>query len=79
MQSTAASQRTWQVAACTQTHEYLLSPYAWAMQGMPHKVYHGRTGVVWNITKRSVGVEVNKQVQTMMISSTIILRCAASL
>ena len=33
---------------------------------MPHKVYHGRTGVVWNVTKRSVGVEVNKQVQTMI-------------
>ena len=29
---------------------------------MPHKVYHGRTGIVWNITKRAVGVEVNKQV-----------------
>lgn len=32
-------------------------------QGMPHKVYHGRTGVVWNVTKRAVGVEVNKQVR----------------
>ena len=31
-------------------------------QGMPHKVYHGRTGIVWNVTKRAVGVEVNKQV-----------------
>lgn len=31
-------------------------------QGMPHKYYHGKTGVVWNVTKRSVGVEVNKQV-----------------
>lgn len=32
------------------------------VQGMPHKYYHGKTGVVWNVTKRSVGVEVNKQV-----------------
>merc|ERR1712153_278937 len=31
-------------------------------QGMPHKTYHGRTGVVWNVTKRAVGVLVNKQV-----------------
>lgn len=31
--------------------------------GMPHKFYHGRTGVVWNITKRAVGVEVNKEVR----------------
>jgi hypothetical protein len=30
---------------------------------MPHKVYHGRTGVVWNVTKRALGVEVNKQVR----------------
>lgn len=30
---------------------------------MPHKVYHGRTGIVWNVTKRAVGVEVNKQVR----------------
>ena len=29
---------------------------------MPHKYYHGKTGVVWNVTKRAVGVEVNKQV-----------------
>ena len=35
-----------------------------SVQGMPHKVYHGRTGVVWNVTKRAVGVEVNKQVHT---------------
>ena len=29
---------------------------------MPHKFYHGRTGVVWNVTKRALGVEVNKEV-----------------
>ena len=33
------------------------------LQGMPHKVYHGRTGKVWNVTKRAVGVVVNKQVR----------------
>jgi hypothetical protein len=27
---------------------------------MPHKWYAGKTGVVWNVTKRAVGVEVNK-------------------
>lgn len=37
---------------------------AWCLlQGMPHKVYHGRTGKVWNVTKRAVGVVVNKQVR----------------
>lgn len=28
-------------------------------------MYHGRTGVVWNVTKRAVGVEVNKQARTL--------------
>jgi large subunit ribosomal protein L21e len=31
--------------------------------GMPHKWYHGKTGIIWNITRRAVGVEVNKQVR----------------
>ena len=30
---------------------------------MPHKVYHGKTGRVFNITKRACGVVVNKQVK----------------
>merc|ERR1711865_432102 len=29
-------------------------------KGMPHKYYHGRTGRIWNVTKRAVGVEINK-------------------
>jgi ribosomal protein L21E len=32
------------------------------LQGMAFKWYHGKTGVVWNVTKRAVGVEVNKTV-----------------
>jgi large subunit ribosomal protein L21e len=31
-------------------------------KGMPQKFYHGKTGRIWNITPRAVGVEVNKQV-----------------
>ncbi|XP_038982860.1 50S ribosomal protein L4-like [Phoenix dactylifera] len=30
-------------------------------KGMPYKFYHGRTGCVWNVTKRAIGVEINKQ------------------
>lgn len=30
-------------------------------KGMPHKTYHGRTGIVFNVTRRALGVEVNKQ------------------
>ncbi len=43
-------------------------------QGMPHKVYHGRTGIVWNVTKRAVGVEVNKQVNGRIIRKRIHVR-----
>ena len=32
-------------------------------KGMPYKVYHGRTGRVFNVTRHSVGVIVNKQVR----------------
>lgn len=44
---------------CTKLDVLVLS-----LQGMPHKYYHGKTGVVWNVTKRSIGVEVNKQVRS---------------
>jgi large subunit ribosomal protein L21e len=33
-------------------------------KGMPFKFYHGRTGVIWNVTKRALGVELNKTVRT---------------
>ena len=33
------------------------------LQGMPHKFYHGKTGIVWNVTKRAVGVELLKKVR----------------
>jgi len=42
-------------------------------KGMPHKFYHGRTGRVWNVTKRAIGVEVNKQVFTLPESLTPLL------
>ncbi|KAG6413608.1 hypothetical protein SASPL_126322 [Salvia splendens] len=41
---------------------------------MPHKFYHGRTGRVWNVTKRAVGVEVNKQVGNRIIRKRIHVR-----
>jgi len=42
--------------------------------GMPYKVYHGRTGVIWNVTKRAVGVEVNKEVNGRIIKKRIHVR-----
>ncbi len=41
---------------------------------MPHKYYHGKTGVVWNVTKRAVGVEINKQVNGRYIKKRIHVR-----
>ena len=47
-------------------------------KGMPFKVYHGRTGVVWNVTKRAVGVEVNKEVTVLLLAASPFL-CRLSL
>eukprot|EP01013_Petalomonas_cantuscygni_P027850 TRINITY_DN510_c0_g1_i1.p1 TRINITY_DN510_c0_g1~~TRINITY_DN510_c0_g1_i1.p1 ORF type:complete len:161 (+),score=31.09 TRINITY_DN510_c0_g1_i1:51-533(+) len=33
-------------------------------KGLPHKFYHGRTGRVFNVTPRGVGVIINKVVKT---------------
>ncbi|ODQ77814.1 hypothetical protein BABINDRAFT_181486 [Babjeviella inositovora NRRL Y-12698] len=29
-------------------------------KGMPHKYYHGKTGIIYNVTKSAVGVIINK-------------------
>jgi large subunit ribosomal protein L21e len=38
---------------------------------MPHKFYQGRTGVVFNVTKRAIGVTVNKMVNTRIVKKQI--------
>merc|ERR1711988_1907395 len=43
-------------------------------KGMPHKFYHGRTGVVWNVTPRAVGVKINKRVGNRIIKKKIHVR-----
>ena len=43
-------------------------------KGMPHKYYHGKTGRVWNITPRAVGVEVNKRVRNQIMRKKIHVR-----
>ena len=43
-------------------------------KGMPHKHYHGRTGIVFNITKSAVGVRVNKPVNGRIIEKRIHVR-----
>ena len=43
-------------------------------KGMPHKFYHGRTGIVFNVTKSGVGVEVNKLVNGRILKKRICIR-----
>merc|ERR1712227_289672 len=43
-------------------------------KGMPHKVYHGTTGRVFNVTRRAVGVIVNKQHNGRIIPKRINVR-----
>ena len=43
-------------------------------KGMPHKHYHGRTGIVFNITKSAVGVRVNKLVNGRILEKRIHVR-----
>jgi len=43
-------------------------------KGMPHKFYHGKTGRVFNVTGRAIGVIVNKLVNGRIVPKRIIVR-----
>ncbi|MCJ1370141.1 60S ribosomal protein L21A [Loxospora ochrophaea] len=43
-------------------------------KGMPHKVYHGKTGVVYNVTKSAVGVILYKRVGNRYIEKRVNVR-----
>lgn len=43
-------------------------------KGMPYKVYHGKTGRVYNVSKRALGVIVNKRVRGKIIPKRINIR-----
>jgi len=43
-------------------------------KGMPYRYYHGRTGRVWNVTPRAVGVILNKRVGNRIIAKKIHVR-----
>merc|ERR1712093_663200 len=43
-------------------------------KGMPHKFYHGKTGQVFDITKHSVGVVINKRVGGRIVPKRIHVR-----
>ena len=54
------------------TRDLFSKPYK--THGMPQKYYHGKTGVVFNITKTSVGVVINKKVRSRLIPKRIHIR-----
>ncbi|KAF2453106.1 ribosomal protein Srp1 [Lineolata rhizophorae] len=43
-------------------------------KGMPFKVYHGKTGIVYNVTQNAVGVILHKQVGNRYIEKRINVR-----
>ncbi|KAL1915714.1 60S ribosomal protein eL21 [Calcarisporiella thermophila] len=43
-------------------------------KGMPHKFYHGRTGVVYNVTPHAVGVIVHKRVGNRYLEKRVNIR-----
>jgi len=43
-------------------------------KGMPHKYYHGRTGIIYNVTPNAVGVIVNKVVGNRYIEKRVNIR-----
>merc|ERR1711916_160141 len=42
--------------------------------GMPYKAYHGKTGRVYNVTKRAVGVVVNKRIKNRIVRKHLNVR-----
>ncbi|KAF4582989.1 60S ribosomal protein L21-A [Ophiocordyceps camponoti-floridani] len=43
-------------------------------KGMPYKVYHGKTGVIYNVTKSAVGIIIYKKVWHRYIEKRINVR-----
>jgi large subunit ribosomal protein L21e len=43
-------------------------------KGMPYRFYHGKTGVIFNVSRRAVGVEVNKLVRGRILRKAINVR-----
>ena len=41
---------------------------------MPYKVYHGKTGIVYNVTKSAVGIIINKRVRNRYIEKRVNIR-----
>ena len=51
-----------------------LNGYANLQYSMPHKVYHGKTGVVYNVTKSALGVIIYKKVGNRYLEKRVNVR-----
>jgi large subunit ribosomal protein L21e len=64
----------------TYLHTYKLGDYVDIVvnstehRGMPYKYYHGKTGKVWNVSQRALGVEVNKLVGNRILAKRLSIR-----
>eukprot|EP00992_Anisonema_acinus_P015897 TRINITY_DN9940_c0_g1_i2.p1 TRINITY_DN9940_c0_g1~~TRINITY_DN9940_c0_g1_i2.p1 ORF type:complete len:162 (-),score=24.70 TRINITY_DN9940_c0_g1_i2:69-554(-) len=43
-------------------------------RGLPYKYYQGRTGRVWSVTPRAVGVLINKRVRQRIMRKKVMIR-----
>merc|ERR1712087_876255 len=43
-------------------------------KGMPHKYYHGKTGLVWSVTPRALGILLNKPVGNKLVRKKVYVR-----
>eukprot|EP00035_Acanthoeca_spectabilis_P019598 m.428936 g.428936 ORF g.428936 m.428936 type:complete len:163 (+) comp16914_c0_seq1:40-528(+) len=43
-------------------------------KGMAHKAYHGKTGRVFNVSRRAVGIVVNKRIKNRILAKRINVR-----
>ncbi|CAL1694801.1 unnamed protein product [Somion occarium] len=43
-------------------------------KGMPHKFYHGRTGIIYNVTPNAVGIIINKVVGNRYMEKRVNIR-----
>merc|ERR1711920_631663 len=45
-----------------------------AQKGMPYKFYHGKTGIVFNVNRNAIGVEMTKNVGNRQLRKRIHVR-----
>jgi len=59
-------------------HHWSRSSWDWALtldtNSMAHKVYHGKTGVIYNVTKSAVGIIIYKKVKHRYIEKRLNVR-----